>query len=463
MVLSHLPDSFDGNQKFTEIQNIQRFYRELLAMNQSKTIVNVKTTGAGVISRRGFVSSIASGFGLAGLGWTDLMAISAEDLRKRKMSVIVLWMSGGPSQMETFDPKPDHSNGMGTKAIDTAVAGIKIAEGWEKTAAIMNDVALVRSMTSKEGNHQRATYALHTGYVPTGTVKHPSFGSLCASELGEPNFDLPHIVAVGNQQMAGSGAGFLGVQYEPFMVENPLEMPSNVESAVETARFNRRLNILGKLENAGFGKQAGASRVKEHQALYKQTAGMVLSPRVRAFDLEEEPSEVRDAYGRNPFGQGCLLARRLVEQGVTFVEVRSNGWDMHRELKDTMAKNASQVDPGFATLIQDLKQRGLLDTTLVVWMGEFGRTPKVNPNGGRDHFPRAFNVAAAGGGIKGGQVIGATSKDGTEVTDSPASIQDLLKTFCTALKVDPNKENVSPQGRPLKIVDGGKVISQLLA
>lgn len=432
-------------------------------MSESKTIIDVRTTGAGVVSRRGFVSSIASGFGLAGMGWTDLLAISADDMRKKRMSVIVLWMQGGPSQFETFDPKPESANGMGTKAIETAVPGIRIAEGWEKTAAMMKDIALVRSMTSKEGNHQRATYANHTGYVPTGTVKHPSFGSLCAAELGEPNFDLPHIVAVGNQGAAGSSAGFLGVQYEPFMVEDPQEMPTNVESAVATARFNRRLDVLARLEKAGFGKSSGSNRVKEHQALYKQTAGMVLSPRVRAFDLDEESSEVRDAYGRNAFGQGCLLARRLVQQGVTFVEVRSNGWDMHRGLKETMAKNSAQVDTGMAALIQDLKQRNLLDTTLVIWMGEFGRTPKINPNAGRDHYPRAFSVAMAGGGIKGGQVIGATSKDGTEVSESPASIQDLLRTFCATLKIDANKENVSPQGRPLKIVDGGKPIKSLLA
>ncbi|MEI7921770.1 MAG: DUF1501 domain-containing protein [Planctomycetota bacterium] len=432
-------------------------------MNPIKTIVNVKTNGHGVISRRGFVGSLATGFGLAGMGWTDLMAASANDLRNRKMSVIVLWMQGGPSQFETFDPKPGHKNGMETKAIQTAVPGIQIAEGWDKTAAMMKDIALIRSMTSKEGNHQRATYAIHTGYVPTGTVKHPSFGSLCAAELGEKEFDLPQIVAVGGQQVSGAGAGFLGVAYEPFAVENPLEMPSNMESPVDPARFNRRLNILGSLEKAGFGKNAGADRVREHQSLYKQTAGMVLSPRVRAFDLTSEPSELRDAYGRNPFGQGCLLARRLVEQGVTFIEVRSNGWDMHRGLKETMSTNASQVDPAFATLIQDLKQRGMLESTLVVWMGEFGRTPKINPNGGRDHYPRAFNVAAAGGGVKGGQVIGKTSDDGSAVTDSPVSIQDLLRTFCKTLNINPAKENVSPQGRPLKIVDGGKIVTSLLA
>ena len=432
-------------------------------MNPTKTIVDVRTGRSGVISRRGFVGSMATGFGLAGMGWTDLLAASALDMRKRKMSVIVLWMQGGPSQFETFDPKPGHKNGMETKAIDTAVPGIKIAEGWEKTAAMMKEISIIRSMTSKEGNHQRATYALHTGYVPTGTVKHPSFGSLCAAELGEKDFDLPHIVSVGAQQIAGAGAGFLGVAYEPFAVENPLEMPTNVETPVETSRFNRRLDVLARLEQAGFGKSAGAARVREHQALYKQTAGMVLSPRMQAFDLDNEPSELRDAYGRNAFGQGCLLARRLVEQGVTFVEVRSNGWDLHRGLKETMGKNASEVDPGFATLIQDLKQRSMLETTLVVWMGEFGRTPKVNPNAGRDHYPRAFNVAAAGGGVKGGQVIGKTSDDGTEVTDQPVRIQDLLRTFCTTLKIDPAKENVSPQGRPLKIVDGGKVVSSLLA
>ncbi len=432
-------------------------------MNRTKTVVNVQTNGHGVVSRRGFVGSMAASFGLSGLGWTDLMAASADDLRNRKMSVIVLWMQGGPSQFETFDPKPGHQNGMETKAIDTAVPGIQIAEGWGKTAAMMKDIAVIRSMTSKEGNHQRATYALHTGYVPTGTVKHPSFGSLCAAELGEKDFDLPQIVAVGAQQVAGAGAGFLGVAYEPFSVENPLEMPSNLVAPVDSSRFNRRLDVLGRLENAGFAKNAGADRVREHQALYKQTAGMVLSPRVRAFNLDDEPSELRDAYGRNPFGQGCLLARRLVEQGVTFIEVRSNGWDMHRGLKETMSKNASQVDPGFATLIQDLKQRGMLETTLVVWMGEFGRTPKINPNGGRDHYPRAFNVAAAGGGVKGGQVIGKTSDDGSEVKDSPVSIQDLLRTFCKTLKIDPAKENVSPQGRPLKIVDGGKLVTSLLA
>ncbi len=190
---------------------------------------------------------------------------------------------------------------------------------------------------------------------------------------------------------------------------------------------------------------------------------MILSPNMRAFNLEEESSPIRDAYGRTAFGQGCLLARRLVQAGVTFVEVRSNGWDTHQQGHERVGKLANQVDPGFATLILDLKRNGLLDNTLVVWMGEFGRTPKINPNAGRDHFPKVFNVALAGGGVKGGQVIGASNADGTEVKDRPVGVPDLLASLCHALKVDPAKEAMTPVGRPIKIVDGGKPVRELFS
>ena len=188
-----------------------------------------------------------------------------------------------------------------------------------------------------------------------------------------------------------------------------------------------------------------------------------MSPRMAAFNLDAENAMIRDAYGRTPFGQGCLLARRLVEVGVTFVEVRSNGWDTQQKTNERVEKLAGTVDPGFATLVEDLKKRGLLEKTLVIWMGEFGRTPKVNPNAGRDHFPKVFNVAIAGGGVKGGQVIGASSPDGTDVKDRPVTVNDLMRSFCHALKIDPAKENLSPQGRPIKIVDGGSVVKELFA
>jgi hypothetical protein len=255
----------------------------------------------------------------------------------------------------------------------------------------------------------------------------------------------------------------LGVKYEPFLVPDPLKPPLNVTLPVPTNRFVRRLNLMHSLETAGFANSGGIDRVKDHHDIYKSTANMVLSPRMKAFEVDLEDPKTRAAYGSTPFGQGCLLARRLVESGVTFVEVRSGGWDNHQKIDEAVTKNAASVDPGFASLVADLKQRGMLDRTLVIWMGEFGRTPKINPNAGRDHFPRVFSVALAGGGVKGGQVIGASTPDGSAVKDQPVSVVDLMASFCHALKIDPTKENVSPLGRPIKIVDGGKPVKELFA
>jgi hypothetical protein len=220
---------------------------------------------------------------------------------------------------------------------------------------------------------------------------------------------------------------------------------------------------MHSLEVGGFGNSGGMDRVKEHHDIYKQTASMVLSPHMRAFDVQSEDPKTRAAYGETPFGQGCLLARRLVQAGVTFIEVRSGGWDNHAKVDESVAKNAKSVDPGFGSLIADLKSRGMLDKTLVVWMGEFGRTPKINPGAGRDHFPRVFNVAMAGGGVKGGQVIGSSTPDGTAVKDHPVTVVDLMASFCKSLGIDPKKENISPQGRPIKIVDGGTAVRELFA
>jgi Protein of unknown function (DUF1501) len=435
-------------------------------MNAERELVQVSMSGDGVIGRRHFLRTI--GLGAAGLAagaavplsFTDWMALQAGEIRKNHRACILLWMAGGPSQLETFDPKPGTEHGGETKAIQTAASGISIAEGWNETARVMSQVALVRSMTNKEGNHQRATYQLHTGYVPSATIKHPNIGCTVAGELAESKFDLPHMVSVGGPTI---GAGFLGASMEPFVVQNPEKPPENTQPKVGTERFRRRLGLLDRLENAGFERVGGLDRVRDHRALYHQTARMILSPHMRAFNLEEEPEKLRITYGRNPFGQGCLLARRLVQAGVTFVEVRSNGWDTHQQNHDRVGKLASQVDPAFAALIHDLNRHGLLESTLVVWMGEFGRTPKINPNAGRDHFPKVFNVALAGGGVQGGRVIGASNADGTEVKDRPVTVPDLLASICHALKVDPNKEAMTPVGRPIKVVDGGKPVRELFA
>ena len=434
-----------------------------------QSILGVGISRRGAITRRGFLRAMGVGsLGLSALGWGDLMTLRADEMRKRGMACIVLWMGGGPSQFETFDPKPGTSTGGETKAISTAVSGIQIAEHWPETAKVMNDIALIRSMNNKEGNHQRATYQLHTGYVPSGSVKHPSLGSLVCNELGDINFDLPHFVYVqtGAQgQGAPPGAAFLGVEYDPFVVQDPARPPANttLPPAVSPNRLTRRVGLLKNLEK-NFAQAGGQIAVEDHQALYDKSANLVLSPRLNAFDLAQESDKTRDRFGSSSFGQGCLLARRLVEVGVTYVEVRSPGnWDTHQQNFERVPALAKDVDPGLAGLVTDLKERGLLDSTLVVWMGEFGRTPRINPNAGRDHWPRSFNVALAGGGIKGGQVIGATNSDGTEIRDRPITVADLFCSMCYSLVVDHHKENTSPLGRPLKIVDGGNVIKELFS
>jgi hypothetical protein len=402
----------------------------------------------------------AAGAGL--LGWKDAMALHADELRQRGMACILLFMRGGPSQLETFDPKPGTDHGGPTKAISTAISGIQIAEGWTHVADTMKDITLIRSVTNREGEHARATYQLHTGYIPSGTVKYPSIGSIVASEIGTPDSDLPHFVSIGNK-LATIGSGFLGMSVAPFVVGNPEQMPTNVgPKGVSNQRFGRRLDLLKDLEQ-DFADSGGKTRVEEHQGLYGSASQMVLSPRLKAFDVSQEKSEIRDRYGRTPFGQGCLLARRLVESGVTFVEVELNGWDTHQDNFERVKKLSESADPAFAALIMDLKERGMLEKTLVIWMGEFGRTPKINPRTGRDHFPQAFNVALAGGGIKGGQVIGVTSPEAMSVKERPVSVPDLFCSFYQALKINPRKENMSTLGRPIKIIDSGKPVQELFA
>ena len=429
-----------------------------------QSLMHVQTNREGVISRRSFLRNVGIGTaGLGFLGWKDAVALSADDLRRRGMACILLFMRGGPSQLETFDPKPGVPNGGPTRAIDTAVNGIRVAEPWTNVARNMRDIALIRSLTSREGEHQRATYQMHTGYIPVGGVRFPSIGSIVASEIGPRNFDLPNFVSIGNRFFT-LGSGFLGMAHAPFIVANASQMPNNAElpQGISNARFDRRLNLMRDLER-DFAEAGGQNQVRNHHALVTGAAQMVRSPRLRAFDISEERAAVRDRYGRNPFGQGCLLARRLVEAGVTFVEVESNGWDTHQDNFNRTRTLSETVDPAFAALIEDLRQRGRLERTLVIWMGEFGRTPRINPNTGRDHFPRAFSVALAGGGIRGGRVIGATSASGTDVANRPVRVADLFCTFCHSLGINPRKENITPQGRPIRIVDGGQYVRELFA
>jgi uncharacterized protein (DUF1501 family) len=407
------------------------------------------------LSRRRFLH-LAAGSAFA-LGWPGRLAARAEELKKQNRACILLWMAGGPSQFETLDPKPGAPTQGPTAAVRTAVPGIHVAEHMPRMGGVMNDLAVIRSMTSTEGNHGRATYLLHTSFPPSGGIVHPGFGSLVAQQLGPAEFDLPLAVSIAGQTV---GSSFLGIRYSPFVVTDPNQSPDNLRVPVNPARLDRRLGLMKELE-VPLARTGAAPLVRDHQTLYDQTARMALTPRVGAFDLAREPAAVRDRYGRSAFGQGCLMARRLVEAGVPFVEVQSPGWDTHGNELPTLKKLIPPVDHATAALIADLKDRGLLDRTLVIWMGEFGRQPRINLTAGRDHFPHAFSLAMAGSGVRGGQVIGATDANGEEVADRPVTVPDLFCTFCKALGIDPRFENQSNVGRPLPVVEGGRAVKEV--
>lgn len=423
---------------------------------QPQTCVQTRVGRDGTLSRRGFLRLAG---GLTGLGLLDGLVARADDLRRERKSCILLWMAGGPSQFESLDPKPGAETQGPTRAINTAVPGINIAEHWTRLARVIGDMTIIRSMTSREGNHGRATYLLHTSYPPSGGVVHPGFGSNVAQKFHQADFDLPSFVSVNGPSV---GPSFLGVQYAPFVVNDANRPPDNLTNPVPQTRFERRLNLLRDLERP-FAASGAQNMVRDHQTLYDQTSRLVLSPRVRSFDLNQEPAGLRDAYGRSPFGQGCLLARRLIEAGVPIVEVQSSGWDTHGNELETLHRLIPPVDQGTTALLADLRSRGLLDKTLVIWMGEFGRTPRVNLQAGRDHYPEAFSLALAGAGVKGGQVLGATSPLGNEVVDKPISVQDLFCTLYHALGINPRQENQSNVGRPLPLVEGGQVVRDVFA
>ena len=412
----------------------------------------------GRLSRRSFLRTAAAS--AAAMTFADRVALAAAELKRQNRSMILLWMNGGPSQFDTFSPAAGDLGG-GIKPISTSVPGIQIAERLPNLAKVADDLCVIRSMTNKEGNHQRAQYQMHTGYPPSGSVAHPAFPSLAAEQLVESIEDrteLPSVVSIGRT----TGAGFLGVDYEPFVVGDPSKMPANVATSVPENRVRDRLRLLEKLDGE-FAKTGAERVVADHQSLYRQSADMVLSKDVSAFDVSKEPEKVRREYGDSDFGRGCLLARRLVETGVSCVEVRLDGWDTHDNADARLATLTGSLDPAYAALLSDLKRRGMLDRTLVVWAGEFGRTPRVNGRGGRDHFPRAFNVALAGCGVRGGRVVGGVSKDANMVEDRPVTVPDLLRTMSHALGIDADREHVSPLGRPMKVVDGGEVVTECFA
>ncbi len=416
------------------------------------------------LSRRDWLKLSAAGVSAVSLsGWLKVLASRAAGTPSKHKSCILLWMDGGPSHKDTFDLKPGTKDGGEFKPIPTAVPGIHISEHFPKLAKWMNRAAILRGMSTGEGAHGRAKYYLHTGYKEgQGGLTYPSLGSLAAAEIGRPDAPMPNYVAIGARSY---GAGFLGARHAPLIVADPARGVENLKPMVNGSHFSDRLGMLQEMESA-FYRDYKADAGADHKTTYQRAVTLMQSKEAKAFDLSLEPASSREAYGSSRFGDGCLLARRLIESGVSFVEVTLGGWDTHQD-NFTRVKNLSrQCDPAIAALVNDLKQRGLLDSTLIVWMGEFGRTPRINQRGakpGRDHYPRTWSTLMLGGGIQGGQVVGKTDKEGAAVIERPTSALDFLATVCEVLGIDWKKQNNTPIGRPIRIVDkGANPIKELL-
>jgi hypothetical protein len=408
------------------------------------------------LSRRDLLKLSATGvMGLSLSGWLPVLAAHAAQTRARPKSCILLWMDGGPSHKDTFDLKPGTANGGPYQAIATSVPGIEVSEYFPRFAQVMNHAAIIRSMSTGEGAHDRARFYLHTGYKQgVGGLVYPSMGAIASAEIGRPDSPMPNFVAVGNRSY---GSGFLGTRHQPLVVNDPNRGVENLRPLVNDAQFNSRVGLLEEMEQS-FHRTNGAGLGNAHQTTYRRAVTLMQSREAQAFDLACEPAPSRAAYGGTRFGESCLLARRLVEVGVSFVEVTLGGWDTHQNNFGRVRQLSQQVDPAMSQLVTDLRDRGLLDSTLVIWMGEFGRTPRINQRGaqpGRDHYPRAWSTVMVGGGIRGGQVIGRTDAEGATVTDRPVSAIDFMATVCRVLGIDYTKMNQTPIGRPVRIADRG--------
>jgi len=417
------------------------------------------------MQRRDWLKLSAAGvIGFSASNWFNILAARAAETRQTTKNCILLWMDGGPSHKDTFDLRPGTDQGGPFRNIQTSVNGIQISEHLPQVARLMNHAAIIRSMSTPEGAHARAKYNLHTGYREgQGGIVYPSLGSIVSKELGSETSALPSFVSVGNRAY---GSGFLGARHQPLVVNDPARGVENLRTGVTSGQFDSRVGLLNELES-GFQRNHNANTAQAHSTTINRAVTLMRDTGTRAFDISLEPAASRTPYGTSKFGEGCLMARRLVEAGVKFVEVTLGGWDTHQNNFERVRTLSQQVDAGMSALVRDLQTRGLLDNTLVIWMGDFGRTPRINQRGaqpGRDHYPRAWSCVMTGAGIRGGQVIGRTDAEAATVVERPVSTLDFMATVCRALGIDHNKQNQAPNGRPIRIVDRpANPITQLFA
>ncbi len=414
------------------------------------------------MSRRHFMSHLAGASSLLvpAATLTSSMQAHAQTLKQNRKSAILLWMGGGPSHMDTWDLKPNSPNGGQFSPISTTGEG-QISEHLPLMAEQMRHMSIVRSMSTREADHRRGTYYMHTGYVPRPNIDHPSYGSVVAHQLSQSRMDLeiPPFVSIGGGSV---GAGFLGMSYSPFVVDTSGRV-KNLDMDIKANRMNQRLKMLSMIERNFISQGRGQAAV-DHAKILTETRDLLTSKQMDAFKYQKEPEKIVERYGDSGFGRGCLMARRLVEVGVPFVEVDFGGWDNHQNIFATLQDDKlPKLDKAMSALVEDLVQRGMYEDTVVIWMGEFGRTPRINGNGGRDHWAKSWSVVVGGGGFEGGKIIGETNEDGTEVIGETYSSQDLMASVCKSLGINLETIFQSRSGRPMKIANSGKPIDGLFA
>jgi hypothetical protein len=425
------------------------------------------------LGRRGFLTvGAVGGFTLADYFRAKAAHAEIKDYESKEgpaKSVIFIFMPGGMAHQETFDPKPyapvEYRGPL--NSIETNVTGIRIGELLGRTAKVADKLAICRSMTHGEAAHERGTHNMFTGYRPSPALKYPSMGSIVTHEFG-PRNNLPPYVCIPNQPNEFAGTGYLSSSFAGFSLGadpasgNFQVRDLNLPGGVDFTRFEKRRQMLDVV-NDHFRAKEESDALDALDSFYQRAYSMISSEKARlAFDINKESDAIRDRYGRNTAGARMLLARRLVESGVRFVTLTYGGWDMHDNIEGGMKNQLPAFDQGFSTLIQDLEERGLLESTMVCIASEFGRTPKINGTAGRDHWPKVFSVVMAGGGVKGGQIYGSSNATASEPEEDPLTVEDWATTIYHQMGIVADKELMAPGDRPIEIVDGGEVRKELL-
>lgn len=413
------------------------------------------------MTRRHFMSHNLSAAAMAGSAayFASNMTANAAQLSKDGKAAILIWLAGGAASIDMWDLKPGTRTGGPFRPIATT-GDMQICEHLPKTAKQMQHLSLIRSMSTREADHTRGKYYLHTGYVPSPATDYPSYGAVVAHQLAETrkSLGIPPFVAVGGSSI---GSGFLGMAYAPFVV-NDRGRVANMDMDIEPLRVHDRMQLLAVLER-GFVDKSKSLASKEHARILEKTYGLLTSKQMDAFKVEQEPANIRERYGDTHVGRGCLLARRLVEAGVPFVEVDTGGWDTHSNNFESMEKRLlPELDSALGALTADLVERGMQKQVVILVMGEFGRTPVINGSTGRDHWARCWSVLVGGGGLKGGITVGSTSADGMEANSPTYSSEELMATVLRGLDISLETHLTTRTGRPMKLAGGGKPIKELL-